>query len=145
MTVKLSWTRIRVRCVRAGLLVLLLACGSGCGRGGQTYVPAEATARQALETALTAWKNGRPAGAIEGGPVPIQVVDSAWYKGHQLDSFEVLDEENSADGKRWFSVRLRLGKPPGTQTVRYLVTGRSALWIYRQEDYERSHNWEGYK
>jgi len=144
MTVELPQPRIRVCRPPAGFLVLLLACG-GCGRGAQSFVPAEATARKALETALTAWKNGRAVGAIEGGDLPIQVLDSAWYKGHKLDSFEVLGDETDADGKRWYTVRLHMRKPPGTQTVRYLVTGRAALWIYREEDYKRSRNWEGFK
>lgn len=133
--------------IRRPVVVLLLvcACGSGCGGGKQSYVPSEGTARQALKTALTAWKNGQPAGAVEGGPAPIQVLDSDWYKGQKLDGFEILGDENAADGKRWFSVRLDLLKPRGTKTARYLVTGKSPLWIYRQEDYERSHNWEGFK
>jgi limonene-1,2-epoxide hydrolase len=133
--------------LRRALPFLLLVCanGSGCGGGKQSYVPSEAVARQALETALTAWKNGQPVGAIEGGPAPIQVLDSDWYKRQKLDGFEIVGDETAADGKRWFSVRLDFPKPRGARTVRYLVTGKSALWIYRQEDYERSHSWEGYK
>lgn len=144
MTVQPPPSLLRPLC--AVMTLLLASIGSsGCGGGKQSYVPPQALARQALETALTAWKNGQPVGAIEGGPAPIQVLDSDWYKGHKLDGFEILGDENAADGKRWFSVRLDLQKPRGTRTVRYLVTGKSPLWIYRQEDYERSHNWEGFK
>lgn len=58
------------------VLPLVCACGSGCGGGKYSYAPFAATAHQALETALSARKNGQPTDAIKDGPAPIQVMDS---------------------------------------------------------------------
>jgi hypothetical protein len=134
------------RAARAGLSVVLLAllAGGGCGRD-KSYIPPAATAREALEAALTAWQSGQAMGKIDTISPPVQVVDVDWLKGRKLAGYEILDEEARDDGNRGFSVRLQLERPQDTPVVRYVVVGRSPLWVYRQEDFERSGNWEGYK
>ena len=125
-------------------LMIVLSLLAGCGRN-KSYVPSTPSARQALEAALTAWQNGRAAGTIDTVTPPVQVVDSTWMKGRKLARYEIVDEESRDDGNRWFRVRLHLDAPAGTSEARYVVVGRSPLWIYREEDYKRSHSWEGYK
>lgn len=130
----------------AGVVVVLAACvvSTGCRRS-PNYIPSAKTGRQALEAALTAWVNGQRIGPIESASPPIQVVDSAWWKGQRLASFEILSEETSKEGLPCFSVRLHKSRPQGDETVRYLVTGQSPVWVYREEDYKSSQSWEGYK
>lgn len=124
----------------AAILVLPLALGAsgGCDKKN-SYNPSPASARQALEAALTAWQNGQRVGKIDSTDPPVQVVDSGWGKGQKLDSFEVLDEVSRPDGKRSFTVRLHLQKPKRTQEVHYVIVGISPLWVFREEDYKPSH------
>jgi hypothetical protein len=131
----------------AGALVVLALCAvnNGCGRKSPDYIPSAQTGREALETALSAWVNGQPVGPINTVSPPIQVVDSAWWKGQRLTSFEVISEEKNQDGLPCFSVRLHKSRPPSEETVRYLVTGTAQLWVYREEDYKKSQSWEGVK
>lgn len=129
-------------CIGAFALALWLC---GCGRKAPDFVPSAASSRQAVEAALTAWANGQPLGPVETVSPPIQVVDSAWRKGQRLSAFEIVNEEKGTDGLPYFTVRLRKSKPQGEETVRYVVTGRSPMWVFREDDYKSSQSWEGYK
>jgi hypothetical protein len=116
---------------------LLLGVCAGCfSRGYDKYIPSEDKARQALEAALNAWRDGKKPGQVEGAPMPVQVVDSVWLSGKKLQSFEIVGEEKS-EGPRVFSVNLTLQKPAGQQaTIRYYVVGKDPLWVYRESDYK---------
>ncbi len=133
--------------VLGGAMIVLVACGLsiGCGRSSPDYIPSVKSSREALDTALTAWVNGQPVGTINTVEPPIQVVDSAWWKGQRLASYEVISEETTKEGLPCFSVRLHKSMPQGEETVRYLVTGKGPMWVYREEDYKSSQSWEGYK
>lgn len=129
------------------MILVLAACAVnlGCGRKAPNYIPSSKTSRESLEAALTAWVNGQRVGSIPNVSPPLQVVDSAWFKGQRLASYEILSEETTREGLPCFSVRLRKSEPYGEETVRYLVIGRSPVWVYREEDYKRSQSWEGYQ
>ncbi len=118
----------------AGAL-LVLACLGCQDRSYSKYVPAEGQARQALESALGAWKSGKKFGPVEGTSPTVQVVESRWQAGHKLRAFEVLGEEPS-DGPKVFSVRLSLQGREGQKVVRYVVLGKDPLWVYREDDYK---------
>ncbi len=124
------------------LFVGVASCGCGKKKDARA-TPAE-TARRSLETALTAWKSGSPAGEIAGATPPIQVVDSVWLKGRKLDGYEILNETTEADGVRGFSVRLNLADPNATEEIQYIVKGISPVWVYRKDDHKRSQSWNGY-
>lgn len=124
------------------ILPLVLAVNVGCGRSNR-YVPSASSGRQALEAALTAWKNGRPVGRIETASPPVQAVDSGWGKKQKLVSYEILEEVPREDGRRCFKTRLYLQDPSATQEVHYLVVGKSPLWVFREEDYKSFQNWGG--
>src|SRR5262245_41809970 len=107
-----------------GWVVLWLAAAlpAGCSkRGEEQFIPAEATARQALEVALGAWKGGqaRP-GKLSLGKVGVEVVDPAWQAGQKLLNYQITSEE-PGNGPRWFTVKLSLDK--GERTVKYVVLG----------------------
>lgn len=135
---QISWV------ARAAALLGLSACGLGCNPS-PSFVPSSASSRQALEAALGAWVNGQPLGPVQTVSPPIQVVDSAWQKGQRLDSFEIVGEEKGKDGLPYFTVRLHKSRPQGEETVRYVVTGRSPMWVFREDDYKSTQSWEGYK
>ena len=126
-----SWSRLRW--ASCGLTVLIsLGCDAGDSRG----VPREDAARVAVESALSAWRDGKPYDKLESTP-PVRVVDSAWRDGEKLDSFEILDEEGRDDGTKAFSVRLGSSKTKGAKKVKFVVYGQDPLWVYREEDYKR--------
>ncbi len=130
--------------VCASALLALSACCAGCNRS-PNFKPSAASSRQALESALGAWVNGQPLGPVQTVSPPIQVVDSAWQKGQRLDSFEIVGEEKGEDGLPYFTVHLHKSRPQGEETVRYVVTGRSPMWVFREDDYKSTQSWEGYK
>jgi hypothetical protein len=117
----------------AGLLLALAGCG---GRGTNKLVPASATARSALETALDTWQKGGKQGRVAEGPPVVQALDVKWAAGQKLAKYEIL-EELPSDGPPWFSVKLTMQSPPGEQVVKYVVIGKDPLWVYREEDYKK--------
>ena len=126
----------RLALMAASLLVSLL---TGCGASSARFKPTSDEARSSLETALTAWRDGKPYGSVVATP-PIQVGDSAWQAGDQVESFEIGEELDDGDGTEQFVVAIKMKKPPGNQSVRYYVHGRDPVWIYREEDYKRMLN-----
>jgi hypothetical protein len=130
------------RCwLRFWTIVPLLCSGCGFALGGAGPTPSSSAARGALESSLTAWKEGKKPGAIEGASPPIQVVDSTWQRGAKLASFEVLREELSDPEKR-FTVRLMTGTPTVAVETRYMVVGTDPIGVYREDDYKRMLNME---
>jgi hypothetical protein len=109
---------------------------AGCDSTHARYTPTSGEARGSLETALTAWRDGKPYGSISATP-PIQVADSAWQAGQAVESFEIGAEEDGDEGTKQFTVKMKMKKPPGEQAVRYMVHGRDPVWVYREEDYKR--------
>lgn len=115
-----------------------LAVLAGCNSGGDTgrYVPPEASARQALEAALTQWKDGEAKpGEFELGKAKIQVVDQTWAGGVKLHGFEITGEEAGSAGPRVFNVKLKTAK--GEQVTKYYVVGIDPLWVYGEADYKK--------
>jgi hypothetical protein len=118
----------------AATFVLSLA---GCeGTGNARFVPDAELARSSLQTALSAWRDGRPCGPIESTP-PIRIADSLWQNGQQIGSFEIGDEQADADGTKQFPVKLTLKKDGKTREVRYMVHGRDPVWVFSEADYKR--------
>jgi hypothetical protein len=118
----------------AAMLVVFVA---GCeGTGTARFTPDAEVARSSLQTALTAWRDGKPCGPIEAKP-PITVADSLWQNGQQIQSFEIGDEQADADGTKQYPVKLTLKKSGKVEEVRYMVHGRDPVWIYSETDYKR--------
>jgi hypothetical protein len=132
----------RLQRFRSLLLIAALPFVSllaGCGASHARFTPTSGEAKTSLEAALTAWRDGKPFGPIEATP-PVQVADSAWQAGQQVESFEIGDEQDDGDGTKQFVVAFRMKKPAGDQSVRYFVHGRDPVWVYREEDYKRMIN-----
>jgi hypothetical protein len=115
-----------------GLLAL-----AGCdGTGHSRYTPTKDEARSALEAALTAWRDGKPYGPIDATP-PVNVADSAWQGGEQIEAFEIGEEEDPGDGTKQFPVKLTKKKAKTPQDIRYVVNGRDPVWVFSEPDYKR--------
>jgi hypothetical protein len=115
---------------------LLVALPAGCGTGNAQFTPRGDEARVALETALSAWRDGQPCDRVQATP-PVRVIDSNWRDGQQIEKYEILREDDGQDGTKLFSVRLSSKKPKGEQEIVYVVHGRDPIWIYSEEDYNR--------
>jgi hypothetical protein len=116
----------------------LLGLVAGCGSDAR-YKPTTSEASSSLEKALSAWRDGKPYGALEETP-PVRIVDSVWQAGQQLESFRVGAEEDPGDGTKQYSVKLKLKKSAAEEDARYVVHGRDPVWIFRAEDYTRTLN-----
>lgn len=115
-----------------------LAVLAGCNSGGDTgrYVPPESSARQAVEAALTHWKDGATQpGELSVGSQKVQVVDQAWAGGLKLQGFEITSEETGSGGPRVFNVKLKTAR--GEQVTKYYVVGIDPLWVYAEPDYKK--------
>ena len=130
-----AWDRWRG--AEALALGALLGAWSGCGSTTARYTPTADVARKSLEAALTAWRDGRPIGALEGDTPPVRVVDSHWSSGEKLEAFQVLGE-GDVDGRKEFTARLTMKEPRGEKEARYIVHGRDPIWVYRGEDFARA-------
>ena len=127
-----SWA---IPMVCGGILAVIVC---GCGRKSESdYVSSDETVQHALESALTAWQNGKPPGVLEGTSLPVQVVDAQWQSGQKLKSFEILGEDEAAGAPRWFAVKLIL-ESGQEQNVHYVVVGQKSVVVFRDEDYNRT-------
>jgi len=116
-----------------------LALLPGCGSDHARYTPTSTEARTSLETALTAWREGKPVTSIDVKP-PVHVVDAAWQGGQQIESFTIGDEQDVGDGTKQFAVKL-VTKPKGSELdVKFIVHGRDPVYVFREEDYVRTLN-----
>ena len=117
---------------------ILAVTTSGCGRKSESdYVSSDETVQHVLESALTAWQNGKPPGVLAGTSPPVQVVDAQWQSGQKLRSFEILGEDEAEGVPRWFRVKLNLASGQ-EEVVHYVIVGKESVWVYRDEDFNRA-------
>lgn len=115
----------------AGILLFIAGCTD---KSTNRFVTPSGSAKQALETALNAWKAGRPAGAIDGTP-QIEAYDRRWQAGDKLAGFEITGEDVNAEGHRRFNVKLTMRQPAGVVETKYVVLGENPISVHREEDY----------
>jgi hypothetical protein len=120
----------------------LVSLFAGCGASREPYSPPSDQARASLETALTAWRNGKPCAAIEGTPT-IQVADANWQAGQQIESFEIGEEQDNGNGTKQFAVTLKMKKPAVEKSFQYVIFGRGPVWVCREEEYKEMSNMDG--
>jgi hypothetical protein len=123
---------------------LLLAAGAGCeGRPGyDRFIPADGAARAHLETALAAWRDGRPTAPVESPDRPaVHLVDTHRKDGQRLKAFTVLGPA-PGDFPRCYAVRLALAQPDEELRARFVVIGQDPVWVMRYEDFEMIAHWD---
>jgi hypothetical protein len=114
---------------------------AGCGKpSAQDFVPAETSARQALEGALDAWKKGSPPKQFElAEGVNVQPQDAQWQAGKRLTSYTIVEEMTPSEhGPRRFAVKLAVAGIKAEQNVVFFVLGKDPIWVLREEDYNRA-------
>jgi hypothetical protein len=117
--------------------LVLVSPITGCGGSSNArFAPDADVARASLETALGAWRDGKPCEPIDGTP-PIRVADTAWQSGEKIESFQIADEVTENDGVKEFKVKLTLKKAGKVEDVRYMVNGRDPVWIFSETDYKK--------
>jgi Ni/Co efflux regulator RcnB len=122
-------------------LILLLCClalgaySAGCQtRSNSRYTPASATARQAIETALSRWKSGAKYGTNADSTPTVIVEEPRWKSGAKLENYEIVEEVLGKDYPH-FKVKLNfVGKPE--VTTEYLVIGIDPPIVYSKEEYD---------
>jgi hypothetical protein len=120
----------------------LTGCDGGNGEGTTPgYLPGWAEARQALESALAAWRDAPSPLPVSFDSPAVKFVDKQRRPGQRLLSFEVLGR-SEGENARQFTVRLRLEDESAPRLVRYNVLGRSPVWVFRLEDYEAIAHWD---
>lgn len=124
----------RVCLICVSLLAIVCGCG---GQSHDQYVPESSQARQALEAALNAWKDGKPHEPIRTSDPPVEMYDARWRDGQKLESFEVA-EELSPDPHPAFKVRMRFAGSLQDEESTYFVMGIDPLLVFRSEDYNRA-------
>src|SRR2546428_8441960 len=74
-------------------LIVLVGVVAGCsGKSYERYIPATATARQALQTGLNAWRDGQRPGLLGNETASVDFVDSRWLDGPVLRDFEIIGD-----------------------------------------------------
>jgi len=121
---------------RLGWMFVVVGLAAGCKDAVKNYTPSEANARQALEAALTQWRDGQAKPApFPLGKVTVQVADQNWEAGQKLQGFEIVGDDAATTGPRAFTVKLKT--PKGEQTTKYYVFGIDPLQIYSEPDYKK--------
>jgi hypothetical protein len=109
----------------------------GCANGSPDERPADpGLARQALQTSLDAWKDGKSPASLHEQQPPIRVDDEDYMIGSRLESFQVKDSVRQIGNSLAYPVALTLkdrrGKPRKKDVV-YCVATHPFLSIARQE------------
>lgn len=115
---------------------LILVC-YGCHRADvKDYNPPDDAARQALTSALDAWKSGKAPDQIGASQPAINAQDQRWTAGKKLSAYEILAAVTDDESHRRYTVKLTIeGAEP--QEATYIVFGKDPLWIVSAESYER--------
>jgi len=131
---------MRTELLRPGVGILAMAllaiAPSGCGPGAAQPADQEA-ARNALRTALDAWKKGDPLDSLAQAQPPIHVSDWRWKSGAKLVRYEVDDRDQAVGAERRWPVKLWIDGGTGKtihETTAYSVATHPALTVSRLGD-----------
>jgi hypothetical protein len=116
-------------------LGLALAAAPGCRRAAaRSADPAQA--REALQTALSAWQKGESADSLRQRSPAITVAESKWENGHRLIRYQIADKDRAVGYDVECRVLLVLQDPKGKQTEEkavFTVSTSPAVVIVRAD------------
>lgn len=120
------------------LFVPLFFCSIGCTKQAdiKDYIPADEMARQALTSALDAWKAGKAPDQIGASKPAINAQDKQWSAGKKLTAYEIVGPATGEDQNRRFTVKLTIEGAGAAQETTYVVTGKDPLWVFSADSYQ---------
>jgi hypothetical protein len=121
------------------LLTLTAMFTIGCSKKADVkdYIPPQESARQALSTALDAWKAGKAPDQIGASNPAISAQDAQWRGGKKLTAYEIVGPATGDDQNQRFTVKLTLdGGAP--QEMIYVVVGKDPIWVFSDESYKKT-------
>jgi hypothetical protein len=128
-------TRRRIQgAALAALATLPLA---GCWGSSQAHPVDSPRAREALKTALDAWKSGQSVDSLASSSTPMTVQDFDWAGGAMLVDYQIIDDGQAYDANLRVRVKLVLDAPtknagkPAEKTVWYLVGTSPSVTVFR--------------
>ncbi len=120
-----------------GMVVLiagiLLSGIPGCGSGPPSPADSDA-AHVALNQALAAWKDGKPAESLKDDQPPIEIADHQWSNGLRLVKYEIAKNSQRFGAEQKFEVVLWLRDTKGKskkEMTEYLVGTDPKLTVIR--------------
>jgi hypothetical protein len=119
---------------RAPLVALCMMIWAGCDSTSMPTPPSADAAKQVLDRALTAWKQGETIEAVKKGSPPIEVIDPVWMHGAKLTDYEVQGEGRPSGAQLAYRVKLSLTEASGKKseiTVTYEVGTDPILTVVR--------------
>ena len=131
------------RCFRAERLIAALSLVSlltvgGCGKD---YTPPASTdaaqGREALKTALDAWKSGATPQSLRAANPAVHVADEDWEGGFRLESYQIGERGQATGTSYQCPVSLTLRDPQGgpvTRQVTYAVATDPAVSVVRMDN-----------
>jgi hypothetical protein len=127
---------------RTVLLALLFIApfAAGCAKKAEVkdYIPPQEAAKQALTTALDAWKAGKAPDQIGASNPGIVAQDIQWRDGQKLTAYEIVGPVSAGeDPNQRFTVKLTLGSGAPTETT-YVVVGKDPIWVFSAESYQKT-------
>lgn len=124
---RLTWT----------IVIALAAFVVGCGDKPVAAPVEPEKARQALRTALGAWKGGQTIDSLAQATPPIIAQDFDWMAGAKLTEYQLLDDGQAEDANLRVKVKLSIRDKQGqavTKTVVYVVGTDPKLTVFRGLD-----------
>jgi hypothetical protein len=126
--------------VAACLIVLATLLLPGCSNSSSANPVDEPQARDALKTALDAWKNGQTSQSLAASSTPMTVQDFEWDTGSKLIDYQLLNDGKSEGANLRIQVKLTtLGEPvkgkkeakPAEKKASYVVGTSPRVTVFR--------------
>ena len=130
--------RISLQLMICSLVLLQMMCCLGCAKKTIPDVTSNDSARQALSTALDAWKAGSNTKSLEQSATALYVGDEDWSRGDRLMEYTVIGEGEPFGTNVRFMVDLHLTSARGEsiqKRARYIV-GTNPVQSVKRDDSE---------
>jgi len=133
--------RLRTLACWAVLAANTAGCAARNGAATPAFMPGWDEARQALVSALSAWRDAPSPLPASFDTRSVQFIDKRRRPDQRLLAFQILGQAD-VENARQFTVRLNLEGDESPQLVKYNILGRDPVWVFRLEDYEMFSHWE---
>jgi hypothetical protein len=134
-------SRLGIVACWAALTATTAGCAARNNAATPGFLPGWGEARQALVSALSAWRDAPSPLPASFDTRSVQFVDKRRRPDQRLLAFQILGQVD-VENARQFTVRLDLEGEKAPQLVKYNILGRDPVWVFRLEDYEMFSHWE---